>query len=294
MVNGRLVFAGRLLFGLPAIVGETADESHRTKYPTMKHLLALLPVLLLAWLATAAMSDRPIIASEPAPAGFVPLFDGQTWTNWDHPAHLDGVWEIADGVIRLRTDEPPREKNKDYNLSTTRKFRDFTLLLDWRLTGTPHVKPHQWLTDDGQFHTDAAGKTLMKDHLTWGDSGVYLRGVRAAQVNIWCQPCGSGEVGTKFKDTQTTKEERLKTMPSVRADKGPGEWNRFVITLRGDRVDISLNGVQVITGARVKEIPAEGPITLQNHKDAVDFRNIFIKELNVSADPAAKPIKGMK
>lgn len=29
----------------------------------------------------------------------------------------------------------------------------------------------------------------------------------------------------------------------------------------------------------MKDIPAEGPITLQNHKDAVEFRNVFIKEL---------------
>jgi hypothetical protein len=107
---------------------------------------------------------------------------------------------------------------------------------------------------------------------------VYLRGARLAQVNIWCQPCGSGEVGTKFKDMAATKAERLKTMPSTRADKGPGEWNRFIITLRGERVDVSLNGAQVIQGARMKDIPAEGPITLQNHKDAVEFRSVFIKE----------------
>jgi hypothetical protein len=221
----------------------------------------------------------PAKGGEPVPEGFTPLFDGKTWANWDHPAHLDGVWEIKDGVIRLRTDEPPRVKGKDYNLSTTRKFKDFTLMIDWRLMGEPHVKPHQWLMDDGQFHLDAEGKVMMKDNLTWGDSGVYLRGERAAQVNIWCQPCGSGEVGTKFKDLEATHEERMKTMPSTRADKGPGEWNRFIITVKGDRVDVSLNGIQVITGARVKDIPAEGPVTLQNHKDAVEYRNIFIKEL---------------
>ncbi|MBI5774474.1 MAG: DUF1080 domain-containing protein [Verrucomicrobia bacterium] len=242
----------------------------------------------------AALLGGVVLAAEPTPDGFTSHFDGRTWANWNHEAHLDGVWEITNGVIRLRTDEPPRVKGKDYNLSTSRKFRDFTLMIDWRLTGAPHVKPHQWLTDDGQFHTDAAGKTLMKDNLTWGDSGVYLRGVRAAQVNIWCQPCGSGEVGTKFKDTEATKEERLKTMPSVRADKGPGEWNRFIITLRGDRVDVSLNGTKVITGARVKDIPGEGPITLQNHKDAVEFRNVFVKELDGSGEPAAKAPKGKK
>lgn len=216
---------------------------------------------------------------ESAPEGFTTLFDGRTWSNWQHDPHLDGVWEIADGVIRLRTDEPPRVAGKDYNLSTAKKYKDFTLMIDWRLTGKPVVKPHQWLMDDGQFHTDAAGKVIMKDNLTWGDSGVFLRGARAAQINIWCQPCGSGEVGTKFKDTQATKEERMKTMPSVRADNGPGEWNQFIITLRGDRVDVSLNGKGVIQGARMKDIPAEGPITLQNHKDAVEFRRIFIKEL---------------
>jgi hypothetical protein len=68
-------------------------------------------------------------------------------------------------------------------------------------------------------------------------------------------------------------------MPSIRADNGPGEWNRFIITLRGDRVDVTLNGTPVIQGARVKDIPAEGQLTLQNHKDAVEFRNVFIKEL---------------
>ena len=229
--------------------------------------------------ASPAIEDFQHLDGDVPLAEFTPLFDGRTWANWQHEPHLDGVWEIADGVIRLRTDEPPRVSGKDYNLSTTKKYRDFTLILDWRLTGKPEVKPHQWLMDDGQFHTDAAGKVIMKDNLTWGDSGVFLRGVRAAQVNIWCQPCGSGEVGTKFKDMKASKEERLKTMPSVRADKATGEWNRFIITLRGDRVDVSLNGKDVIQGARVKDIPAEGPITLQNHKDAVEFRRIFIKEL---------------
>lgn len=238
----------------------------------MKRLLFFFMVRLCA-VAAEPISDKPDAT------GFTSLFDGVTWTGWDHPPHLNGVWEIADGVIRLRTDEPKRVSGKDYNLSTAKKYKDFTLLIDWRLTGKPVVKPHQWLTDDGQFHHDGDGKVIMKDNLTWGDSGIYLRGVRAAQVNIWCQPCGSGEVGTKFKDLAATKDERLKTMPSIRADKGPGEWNRFVITLRGDRVDVTLNGTPVIQWARVKDIPAEGPLTLQNHKDAVEFRNVFIKEL---------------
>lgn len=211
--------------------------------------------------------------------GFVPLFDGRSWAGWEHPAHLEQVWEIADGVIRLRGDQPKRVAGKNYDLSTTRRVRNFVLTLEWRLTGTPRMKPLQLLTEDGLEQHDAQGKLIMKEYLSWGDSGVFLRGVRAAQVNIWCEPCGSGEVATKFKDLSATKEERMKTMPRVRADRGVGEWNRFVITMRSDRVSVVLNDVPVVDGARVVGVPAEGPITLQNHNDPVEFRALAIKVL---------------
>jgi len=230
-------------------------------------------VALLAW---AGVTFLP--AAEPAEAS-VPLFDGRTWNGWVHPAHLDGVWEIVNGAIRLRPDQPKRERGKSYDLATTEPFRNFVLTLDWRLTGEPKMKPLQLLTADGLEQHDAHGKLIMKEYLSWGDSGVFLRGTRAAQVNIWCQPCGSGEVATKFKDLTATTEERMKTMPRVRADRGRGEWNRFVITMRSDRVSVVLNDVAVVTDARVKDVPADGPITFQNHNDAVEFRNIAIKRL---------------
>jgi hypothetical protein len=211
--------------------------------------------------------------------GFVPLFDGTTWNGWVHPAHLEGVWEIADGVIRLRAVQPKHERGKSYDLATTQRFRNFVLALEWRLTGETKMKPLQLLTADGLEQHDAQGKLIMREYSSWGDSGVFLRGSRAAQVNIWCQPCGSGEVATKFKDPAATIEERMKTMPCVRADHGRGEWNRFVITMRGDRVSVVLNDVAVVTDARVRDVPAEGPIAFQNHNDPVEFRQIAIKRL---------------
>jgi hypothetical protein len=228
-----------------------------------------------------ALAGAAALSATASAADFIPLFDGKTWSGWEHTKHLDGVWEIADGAIRLRSgrDQPKREKGKSYDLSTTRRFRNFVLSLEWRLLGEPKLKPLQLLTVDGLEQHDAQGKLIMKEYLSWGDSGVFLRGVRAAQVNIWCQPCGSGEVATKFKDLAATKEERMKTMPRVRADRGRGEWNRFVITMRGDRVSVVLNDVPIVDEARVVGIPAEGPITLQNHSDLVEFRNVRIKPL---------------
>ena len=41
---------------------------------------------------------------------------------------------------------------------------------------------------------DASGRQLKQKVMDAGDSGIYLRGSSKSQVNIWCWPCGSGEV----------------------------------------------------------------------------------------------------
>jgi hypothetical protein len=53
----------------------------------------------------------------------------------------------------------------------------------------------------------------------------------------------------------------------------------FIITLRGDRVSVLLNGELVIDRAELPKAPPRGPLGLQNHGDPVEFRNLFIKEL---------------
>jgi hypothetical protein len=69
-----------------------------------------------------------------------------------------------------------------------------------------------------------------------------------------------------------------------------GEWNTFEITMRGDRLTVSLTARRCIRQAQLPGIPAEGPIGLQHHggfeagkylpaSSLVQFRNIAIKEL---------------
>ena len=74
-------------------------------------------------------------------------------------------------------------------------------------------------------------------------------------------------------------EVRAGVTPKVKADKKPGEWNRFVITMKGDRLTVVLNDKTVIENAPLPGVPARGPIALQHHGDPVQFANIFIKEL---------------
>jgi hypothetical protein len=63
------------------------------------------------------------------------------------------------------------------------------------------------------------------------------------------------------------------------ADNPIGKWNRFVITLKGDRLSVTLNGLSVIEGAPLPGIPSEGPIGLQHHGDPIEFASIYLKEL---------------
>ncbi|MEM7394860.1 MAG: DUF1080 domain-containing protein, partial [Verrucomicrobiota bacterium] len=64
----------------------------------------------------------------------------------------------------------------------------------------------------------------------------------------------------------------------VPADNPPGEWNRFVITVKGDRLTVFLNGKSVIHEAALPGVQPKGKLALQNHGNALEFANIYIQE----------------
>ena len=122
------------------------------------------------------------------------------------------------------------------------------------------------------------------------DSGIFLRGAGKNQVNIWCWPIGSGEFYGYRTDAKQPAHIRAGVTPRTQADKPVGQWNRFEITMRGDRVTVVLNGKTVIQKAQLPGIAATGPIAFQHHggkrngkwvspPSLLQFKNIFIKEL---------------
>ena len=113
-----------------------------------------------------------------------------------------------------------------------------------------------------------------------GDSGILLRGQDKGQVNITCNTIGSGELYGYRVDKSMPAEVRSGSIPKVKADAPLGKWNRFVITLKKDRVTVVLNGQTVIENVELPGLPARGPIGLQHHGDPVQFTNLFIKELD--------------
>ena len=222
----------------------------------------------------ASGAERPAEASE----GFAALFDGRSLDGWKFEPQFAGHWVARDGVIAC-DGKVKVKRGGERNLWTEKEYGDFVLIVDWRLTGKPEKAMMSAFATDGEFLRGTDGKVKKHEILNAGDSGIYVRGNARSQVNIWSQPMGSGDINSYHKDLKLSAEIRRACVPSKNADKPFGQWNRFVITMIGDRVTVVLNGENVIDNALLPEVPRRGGIALQNHTDPVEFRNLYIKEL---------------
>jgi len=213
------------------------------------------------------IGELPPVANEEGvkSAGYTRIFDGKSLAGWKHQAGNDN-WTAVNGILRHNG-----KAGAIKDLWTEKSYRDFTLVFDWRWSGRGQKQTRPLIDADGSEH----GGVEIEEF----DSGIYLRGNSKSQVNLWNWPVGSGEVYGYRKDAKMSAEVRAGVTPKANADRPPGEWNRMMITLKGERLTVSLNGRVVIDNAELPGIPAEGPLALQHHGSAIDFANLWIKEL---------------
>ena len=228
---------------------------------------------------------------------FVPLFDGKTLKGWIIPEESVPSWKVVNGV--MENDGIGRESG---NLIWTERedYKDFILKVDWRLPGEPGEAMAPIYDYNGDVIIDDNGNQVMKKGLFAGDGGVFVRGIRykkdvpenernrftSAHFNIWTNPMGSGENHGYMVNKKMPPEVRRGAIPLKNADKPLGEWNTFVITLKGEHVTVVLNG-ETIINMDMPELPETGAIGLQQHSPArnavrpfpIQYRNILIKEL---------------
>jgi len=243
--------------------------------------------LLLAGVVSCGSGAR----SAPAQAepGFTSLFNGKDLTGWKIPEGDGGHWKVVNGVIDY---DAMSEAKGEKHLFTEKEYGDFVFKVEWRLKEAPYMNNGvPVILPDGTHKLGPDGKELKAPQMD-ADSGIYLRDRKGkSQVNIWTWPIGSGEVYGYRMDKSQPADVRAAVTPKKKADKPIGEWNSFVITLKGTRLTVVLNGETVIDNADLPGLQARGPIGLQHHgamKDGkwtsppalVQFRNIEIKELN--------------
>ena len=233
----------------------------RTRYSTFALLLACLCF-------TATVQGQSVSA----PEGFEALFNGENLDGWfamktanpqvfadlsteDQQAKIAEFekmtgksWRVEDGQII--------NDGKGPYLTTKRNFRDFELMIDFKLE---------------------AG----------GDSGVYLKAT--PQVQVWDtthEPSfkhgsekGSGGLWNNSKGSPAK-------FPLVNADNPVGQWNTLRILQLGARTSIWLNDKKIVDHqimenfwARKLPLIASGPIKLQTHGGKMYWRNVFVREI---------------
>jgi hypothetical protein len=226
-------------------------------------------------------------ADDRVPDGFVSLFNGTDFTGWKVPVGDNGHWNVIDGVIDYDAES---EAEEDKSLWSEKEFKDFVMLVDWRIKETPWDNPRvPFILPSGLHKLNERGEEI-NIIVPDSDSGIMYRGEGGSQANIWCWPIGSGEVYSYRMNEEMPLSVRRAVTPKTNADKNIGEWNRFKITLRDDFLTVELNGIEVIQDAYLPGLPEKGPVGLQHHgskqdgkwispPSLVQFRRIYIKEL---------------
>ena len=133
---------------------------------------------------------------------------------------------------------------------------------EWRLPAKPKMKPTPIVLYNGDFlmQEDNPSKRVTRPHLDAGDSGLLFRGTSKCQANIWSQELGSGEINGYRTDKKMPQKVRRACIPIKKADRPLGEWNAFLVTIKGDRMTVDLNGERVIDAAELPGLPKSGPI----------------------------------
>jgi 3-keto-disaccharide hydrolase len=170
-------------------------------------------------------------------------------------------------------------------------------------------KMDKWGVDKGVLYVQGAGGGWLMTEKEYGDfelqvefkipekgnSGVALRSPMKgdpAYVGMEIQILDDAWHKKNLKDlkpVQLTGSIYGVVPPSKDANKPIGEWNKYVITAKGRKVTIELNGVKIVDAnlddhkdqfeAHSGLKAEKGHLGLQSHSERVEFRNIYVKEL---------------
>ena len=218
---------------------------------------------MLALISSCATAPS-IAVPEPAQASLRPVTDAsEGWQDLFAPDLSNAVYNAGSWAM----EEGVLSRQGRGNIWTKEQYGDFTLDLEFKLEEN---------TNSGVF-------------IRTGDIRSYVHTAIEIQIHSTTDgsPCGMG--GAVYDCVAPTK---MMTKPA-------GEWNRFIITAKANKIYVVYNGEQVIDmdldlwteahlnpdGSRnkfntaYKDMPRVGPIGLQDHGQPIWFRNIKIKRL---------------
>jgi hypothetical protein len=238
---------------------------------------ALPLTLLLVWSAKAQTAPNTLSRQEVA-HGWKLLWDGKTTNGWrgEHAVSFPSTgWEIEDGLLSV-TENGGEEGGNAGDILTTRKYKDFELTVDFRITRGANSGIKYFVDPDlNRGHGSAIGYEYQIL-----DDAVHPDGKKGKD--------GDRTIGSLYDMIPAAKDKPVKPI---------GEWNTARILVRGAHVEHWLNGMkvveydrftprfrQLVAGSKYHIWPGfadmpDGYILLQDHGFPVSFRNIKIREI---------------
>ena len=105
----------------------------------MKHFsdrITAIAIIIFTVATAFSLSAQTSAKNNTAPKGFDLLFNGKNFKNWKLPEGDNGHWKVLGDVIDYDAES---EAPGDKNLWTTKKYKNFTLYVDWRIKETPFI-----------------------------------------------------------------------------------------------------------------------------------------------------------
>lgn len=199
-----------------------------------------------------------------APSDAIVLFDGKDVDQWETVEGDPVKWTVENGILTM--------VKSSGDIRTKQGFGDIQLHVEWRAPAE--------VVGDGQGR---------------GNSGIFLQGQYEVQVldSYENSTYSNGQAGSVYKQH----------IPLVNACRPPGEWQAYDIVFIAPRFNedgnlfspavltvlhnglliqnhVTLKGVTLSRGRpSYKSHDLKQPIMLQDHRNPVSYRNIWVREL---------------
>lgn len=213
----------------------------------------------------AARGDAASAAADATPRedGWIALFDGRTLAGWTPVGVAPDTFVVRDGTIVCNG-------RPEGFLRTDAVYADYVLELEWR-----HAAPRG---NAGLFvHAEPEAAPGVP----------YPKSIEVQIMDGTETPAytSQGDVfaihGAAMTPDRPHPSGWARCLPSARRTKPAGEWNRYRVVARGDRLTLEVNGVEVAGASGVA--PRAGRICLESEGAEVAYRNLRLRPLRAAA-----------
>ena len=248
--------------------------------PQLSLLLAVMLLVPLGTDLSAGHKDNQLTESQRR-SGWKLLFDGKSTTGWRNyrKPKIGSGWQVRDGALT-------RAAGGAGDIVTTKKYKHFELSLEYKISkgGNSGIMFH--VTEELRAPWQTGPEIQVQDNVDGHDpqkSGWLYQLYKPVKPD-WAIRFEK-QVGYKSPDVDDA------TRPA-------GQWNHVYLRIHPSKCEVAINGVSYYYfqkgskdwDARVKKSkfarykqfgkPTTGHICLQDHGNAVAFRNITIRELD--------------